>query len=94
MKRIKITVTATDIRLGYKYAHVSDKCPIALALKRKFPKRETSSGYSYAHIDGVTHWYPKVAKDFQEDMFNDEKVKPFSFNILARRPAHTRTVVV
>jgi hypothetical protein len=77
MKKL-IKVTQDDIKNGTK--RISESCPIALALKRKFKINYAFVRYSFFKLeDGITHPMPEKACNFAEDFDRGKKVKPFSF---------------
>lgn len=78
--RIKIEVTANDIKKGKGRVRSASDCPIARALKRTFPKHKPGCGYDIFFLDRVVH-LPKSVTRFQDRLFENKDVKPFSFTL-------------
>lgn len=77
---IQVRVMQRDIDRG----HRSDcfKCPIALALKRAFPRREFEVGFGFVSFEkGPTISLPTKAREFIDAFDNKQPVKPFTFRI-------------
>ena len=87
-KVTRIKVTKSDIqngRPGY-----SDSCPIALAVKRKFPGSDVSVGYfdfdvQHGPADKEIHgrMLPERAQRFVDEFDGNSPVEPFQFDVKA-----------
>lgn len=77
-KRIKVTVTAKDIRDHSSDAHSMLKCPIATAIRRT-GKRSIMVNPLSVWIGNTMYDIPYKAALFQINLLYNKPVKPFSF---------------
>ena len=76
---MKITVTQDDIDNGIRRS--CRDCPIALALRRRFPSADIHvDGYGIAIEDGRA-FVPLLARRFADDFDNGRPVCPFELEI-------------
>lgn len=78
---MKITVTQDDIDGG---THCnSSKCPIALAIGRKFPFNSVAIGITTCSIDANAYLLPKKAQNFIQvfDRHRGGVPEPFDFEL-------------
>lgn len=77
MKRVRIEVTAQDIRRGKKAD--PDHCPVARALRRAGLPKAWAGDSHYGWGEETASWpLPKRAKRFIEAFDNGMPVRPFS----------------
>lgn len=74
---ITINVTQEDINAGKRNA--CELCPVALSVKRMFPKRTIYVDTRYIVIDLLGFVIPIEARDFITAFDAGRPVKPFSF---------------
>lgn len=82
MPRIKIEVTATDIRRARRMIKSMARakcCPVALAIKRAFRDDGVRVFKEEVRLSDIKLTLPDRARSFVNHFDNDEKVKPFSF---------------
>lgn len=75
----KISVTAEDIEKGARECEFS--CPIALALRREFPKTEVCVDSIDIRVGDVSVKTPETAALFISDFDCGDEVEPFEFEI-------------
>lgn len=77
---MRIYVTKEDIKNGKK--KISNFCPVALSLKRRFPKRTIHVGISICCIGKFKRIeLPNKASNFICKFDQDISTEPFSFNL-------------
>jgi len=79
---MKITVTQKDINKGI--PRIGDKCPIALAIKRKTHKYvQVGCTYAWVKLKNrmVTYVLPDTVVQFIKDFDENRKVRPFSVKL-------------
>lgn len=76
---MRIAVTQEDIEQGQRVQ--SQKCPIALALKRA-GATDVSVGRVTAMVDGTHYHLPTVVEQFVADFDSGKEVEPFEFELL------------
>lgn len=81
-KWIQIDVTEDDIKAGNS---TCEYCPVALALRRTFPRSEhisVEAGQIYVDDEGID--MPDRVSDFVDAFDWSQAVKPFSFKVPPR----------
>jgi hypothetical protein len=80
MRTVTVKITADDIAAGETVS--ANNCPIALALKRHFPRRkEIAVGDWSIRLGSTVIGIPKKAERFLDRFDDGKRVRPFSFEI-------------
>lgn len=79
-KRVLIKVTKKDIKNGVR--HDGNKCPITLAIARKFPNKPVCICSSHGHVGKDFCQFGKSVRRFIENFDKGESVKPFNFYLM------------
>lgn len=90
--RVKIDVTARDIKIGNIRSITG--CPVALALKRVVKRNPAIRVSPWdVNVHGADYLFPKKIERFHTDVFDGKPVKPFSFFLNLPKEILTPSVV-
>ncbi len=74
-----ICVTKSDIKRGVQ--NIPTCCPIALAMKRRFPRRSVFVRRYYVKLSNRIYSLPASAVNFVNKFDHDRRVRPFRFTL-------------